>query len=111
MPASCSANDFSDTPGPRKSDQDRWDDAVAGWHRDIPGADRITFAMKRGGDVLQDLARAEHVGRRMFWFGQLELTDEWFESRWAETRAAAGERYTPAAHTWSRMRSTSAPPF
>jgi hypothetical protein len=95
--------DFSDTPGGRKSDQERWDDAVAGWQRDIPGADRITFAVIRGGDVLREMTREENAGRRMFWFGQLELTMEWFERRWTETRAIVGERYTPKAHSWSRI--------
>lgn len=95
--------DFSDTPGGRKSDQDRWDDAVAGWQRDIPGADQITFAVIRGGDVLREMTREENTGRRMFWFGQLELTMEWFGHRWAETRAIVGERYTPEAHSWSRI--------
>jgi hypothetical protein len=95
--------DFSDTPGPRKSDQDRWDDAVAGWKTDIAGASRISFAVRRGGDVLNELTRQEHAGRRMFWFGELELSDAWFNKRWAETRAVAGEQYTPEAHTRSRI--------
>ena len=95
--------DFTDTPGPRKSDQDRWDDAVASWKKDIPGASGISFAVKRGGDVLEELTREEHAGRRMFWFGKLELGDAWFNKRWAETRAVVGEQYTPDAHAPSRI--------
>jgi hypothetical protein len=95
--------DFSDTPGPRKSDQDRWDDAVAGWRTDIPGASNISFAVIRGGDVLNDLAKEEHAGRRMFWFGELELSDSWFTKRWSETKAVVGQQYTPKAHTPSRI--------
>lgn len=95
--------DFSDTPGPRKSDQDRWDDAVASWKKDIPGASNISFAVRRGGDVLQDLTREEHAGRRMFWFGELELSDAWFSKRWSETKAVVGQQYTPNAHTRSRI--------
>jgi hypothetical protein len=95
--------DFTDTPGPGKSDQDRWDDAVASWKKDIPGASSISFAVKRGGDVLEELTREEHAGRRMLWFGELELSDAWFNKRWAETRAVVGEQYTPNAHTTSRI--------
>ena len=95
--------DFTDTPGPRKSDQDRWDDAVASWKKDIPGASNISFAVRRGGDVLKELTREEHAGRRMFWLGELELSDAWFSKRWLETRAVVGEQYTPKAHTPSRI--------
>ncbi|MFF2083560.1 hypothetical protein ACFVVM_07275 [Nocardia sp. NPDC058176] len=96
--------DFTDAASVRsKSDQDRWDDAVKGWKADICGADRLTFAVIRAGDVLDTLMRPEHVGRRTYWFGALELTDDWFSQRWAEACSVAGDRYTPEADVASRI--------
>ncbi|WP_433733281.1 hypothetical protein ACQP0C_13605 [Nocardia sp. CA-129566] len=41
--------DFTDGASAKsKSDQDRWDDAVAGWKTDIVGADRLTLLESRG---------------------------------------------------------------
>lgn len=96
--------DFTDAASVKsKSDQDRWDDAVKGWKADIVGADRLTFAVRRAGDVLDTLMRPEHIGRRTYWFGALELTDDWFWQRWKEACSVAGERYTPEADTASRI--------
>lgn len=92
--------DFTDSgAGQTKSDQDRWDDAVAGWQRTVAGADRIGFRTIRAGDVLAQLARSEHAGRRDFWFGDFELSPAWFDRQVEETIAVVGDRYTPAADT------------
>jgi len=92
--------DFTDHASSKyTSDQDRWDTVVARWRQEIPGADRLDFAVVRGGDVLDRLAREEHVGRRAFWFGEVALSWEWLHRRWEEARWIAGERYTPDAHT------------
>lgn len=92
--------DFTDSgAGPTKSDQDRWDDAVAGWKQTIEGADQIEFRTIRAGDVLAQLAMAANAGRRAFWFGDFELSPEWFEKQVAETVAVVGDRYTPTADT------------
>lgn len=92
--------DFTDTgEGRRKSDQDRWDDAVKSWQESIPGAERVEFRTLRAGDVLSELARAQHSGRRAFWFGALELSDDWFARKLTDARDVAGERYTPEADT------------
>lgn len=92
--------DFTDSGAARtKSDQDRWDDAVAGWKQSVDGADRIEFRTIRAGDVLAQLATAPNAGRRAFWFGHFELSPEWFERQVAETVAVVGDRYTPTADT------------
>lgn len=92
--------DFTDTgEGKRKSDQDRWADAVQGWREAIAGAESVDFRTLLAGDVLGELARDQHSGRRAFWFGALELPDRWFDRQLEEAREVAGERYTPEADT------------
>jgi hypothetical protein len=92
--------DFTDSgAGQTKSDQDRWDNAVAGWRQTVDGADRIDFRTIRAGDVLAQLASSRHAGRRAFWFGDFELSPAWFEQQVAETIAVVGDRYTPSADT------------
>lgn len=90
--------DFTDsgTAG-TKTDQDRWDDAVARWRTDFPAASHIEFATIRAGDITAKLTLKEHAGRREYWFHGLEITDDWLKSRFAESVRAAGERYTPEA--------------
>ncbi|WP_454729514.1 hypothetical protein [Cellulosimicrobium protaetiae] len=92
--------DFTDSgTGKTKSDQDRWDDAVAGWQRTVDGADQIEFRTIRAGDVLAQLATSRNAGRRAFWFGDFELSPAWFEKQVTETVAVVGDRYTPTADT------------
>ncbi|MFE4464054.1 hypothetical protein ACFRCR_02940 [Oerskovia sp. NPDC056781] len=92
--------DFTDSgAGKTKTDQDRWDDAVAGWQRTVEGADKIEFRTIRAGDVLAQLATSRNAGRCAFWFGHFELSPEWFEKQVAETVAVVGDRYTPTADT------------
>lgn len=92
--------DFTDSgAGRAKSDQDRWDDAVAGWQQTVDGADQIAFRTIGTGDVLAQLATSRHAGRRAFWFGDFELSPAWFEKQVAETIAVVGDRYTPLADT------------
>jgi hypothetical protein len=96
--------DFTDAASGRsKSDQDRWNDAVERWKKDVEGADRLSFDIIRAGDIIDALSRTKHAGRRAYWFNELELTDDWFAQRWAEAKRVAGERYTPAADTPSRI--------
>ena len=92
--------DFTDQGSSgRKSDQSRWDEAIGRWNATIPRASAVEFHIVRGGDVLQELARDRHVGRRAFWFQEFELTPAWLDRRWREARQIVDERYTPAAHT------------
>lgn len=96
--------DFTDSGAARtKTDQDRWDEAVARWRRDFPAASRIEFATIRAGEIAARLTLKEHAGRREYWFGGLEITDEWLNDRFAESVRAAGERYTPQADSPSSV--------
>lgn len=96
--------DFTDAASHRsKSDQDRWTDAAERWKKNVVGADRLTFNIIRGADIVDALSLKKHAGRRAYWFSELELTDSWFALRWTEAEAVAGERYTPAANTPSRI--------
>jgi len=90
--------DFTDTGvGRRKSDQDRWNDKVASWKKNLNA--NLDFRVIRGGNILERLTLAEHAGRRAYWFNQLELTNDWLTRRWQEARESAGDRYTPDADT------------
>lgn len=91
--------DFTDTGNSsRKSDQDRWEDAVRKWKNLASQNEReIAFAIIRGGDIKQELVLEKHTGRRQYWFGGLELSDAWFESKLADAKAEAHDRYTPDA--------------
>lgn len=92
--------DFTDSGAAHtKSDQDRWDDAIAGWQRTVRGSDQIEFRIIRAGDILAQLATSRHAGRRTFWFGDFELSPMWFEKQVNETIDVVGDQYTPTADT------------
>ncbi|MCP2046604.1 UNVERIFIED_ORG: hypothetical protein J3D58_000676 [Paenarthrobacter nicotinovorans] len=98
--------DFTDAASKRsKSDQTRWDDAVKRWQKDVTGADRLSFDIIRAGDIVAELSRAAHAGRRAYWFRELELSEAWFKQRLSEATSVAGDRYTPEADTPSRVQS------
>ncbi|MBM4523045.1 hypothetical protein GS462_00320 [Rhodococcus hoagii] len=98
--------DFTDAASERsKSDQDRWDDAVKRWKKDVDGAARLTFGVTRAGDIVDALLRPNQAGRRAYWFGEVELTANWLSQRWTEARSVAGDRYTPEADTASKVQS------
>lgn len=98
--------DFTDSgTASTTTDQDRWDKAVARWRTEIPAASHIAFATIRAGDITAKLTLKEHAGRREYWFGGLEITDEWLKQRFAESVRVAGERYTPQADSPSAINS------
>jgi hypothetical protein len=96
--------DFTDSGlATTKTDQDRWDAAVSRWRTDVPGASGIEFATIRAGDIISTLARAEHAGRRAYWFGGVDITDDWLRNRFLESERVADKRYTPEADSASSI--------
>ena len=49
-------------------------------------------------ELIERLARTEHVGRVFFWFGQRGFDQSWFDARLREALDSAGPRYTPPVH-------------
>ncbi|HVK19991.1 MAG TPA: hypothetical protein VM677_01385 [Actinokineospora sp.] len=98
--------DFTDSGASgTKTDQDRWNDAVTRWRTDFPVARGIEFTTIRAGDITATLSLKEHAGRREYWFGGLEITDDWLKYRFAESVQVAGGRYTPEADSPSAINS------
>jgi hypothetical protein len=96
--------DFTDSGTAKTTtDQDRWGSAVASWRNDFAAARGIEFATIRAGDITAKLTLKEHAGRREYWFGGLEITDEWLRQRFVESVRVAGERYTPQADSPSSV--------
>jgi hypothetical protein len=79
----------------RRSQRDRYRDAVERWKRDVHGAARIEFDLVQESDLLDLLARPEHLGRRWFWWNQPAFSPAWLEDRFKEQWSAASERYRP----------------
>ncbi len=79
----------------RKSQRQKYEDKIATWHRDIPGAEEIEFDLVQESDLLDELAKPEHRGRRWFWWGDLVFDDNWLKSHYQQQSAAASEKYRP----------------
>ncbi|ARF75931.1 hypothetical protein B7C62_29435 [Kitasatospora albolonga] len=81
--------------GRRKSQRQKYEDKTATWKKTIPGADRIDFELVQESDLLDELSRPEHRGRRWFWWDHMVLGPDWLEQRYREQADAAGEKYRP----------------
>ncbi|NVD45328.1 ATP-binding protein [Qipengyuania atrilutea] len=89
--------DFSDgRVGKQKSQKDRWDDWVAARAAAIAPR-QIEIVPWSAFELTERLSRNTplYVGRRTYWFDAVHFGNDWFESRFAITRAALGKRYTP----------------
>ncbi|MDQ1246645.1 MAG: hypothetical protein QG597_1013, partial [Actinomycetota bacterium] len=79
----------------RKSQRQKYEDKVAAWKATIPRASEITFELVQESDLLDELAKPEHEGRRWFWWGELTLGPVWLRQRLQEQADAASEKYRP----------------
>ena len=85
--------------GGRKSAKERWDDHVAKWSN--WASDRgmtVAFIYWGSHELLERLARPEHIGRVRFWFDVRGFDAAWFTARLDEALRTAGPRYTPEIH-------------
>ena len=81
----------------QKSAMQRWHEHVAKWKS--WACDRgmiVEFHWWGASELLHRLP--EHAGLLSFWFGELRLDSDWFESRLNRAVQAAGSRYTPEIH-------------
>lgn len=79
----------------RKSQRQKYEDKVEAWRKSIPDAHRIEFDLIQESDLLDELAKPEHGGRRWFWWGDLVLSPSWLRSRYKQQSTAASEKYRP----------------
>lgn len=79
----------------RKSQRQKYEDAVASWKANIDRAERIELHLIQSSDLLDRLALPEHRGRAWFWWAEPVLTSPWLDDRLAEQADAAGDKYRP----------------
>ena len=96
----CIPRDRSDARLPNQtSEMDRWNDHVTKWQGWAKDRDmNVEFVWWGSSELIDRLSREEHAGRRYFWFGQHEFSQNWFDLRLDESVKAAGPRYTPELH-------------
>ena len=83
----------------RKSEMDRWNDHLCKWESQAQERDiNVEFVWWGSSELLDRLSREEHSGRRFFWFGQHEFSQDWFSRHLDESLSAVGPRYTPEVH-------------
>ena len=96
----CIPRDRSDGRKPNEtSEMDRWNAHVAKWQS--WARDRgmnVEFVWWGSSELIDRLSREEHTGRRFFWFGQHEFSQNWFDLHLEKSVKSAGARYTPEAH-------------
>lgn len=78
-----------------KSQWDKYQDKIVFWQQNICGADKIVFDLVQASDLLDELAKPEHQGRRWFWWDQVVFGSDWLAANYHEQADAAGERYRP----------------
>ncbi len=92
-----------DLPDARVSGQtsarQRWEQRVVKWQgwAEERGMN-VEFVWWGEHELTNILTEPRHMGRRQFWFRQIELDRDWFHHRIDEATKAAGPRYTPEIH-------------
>ena len=96
----CIPRDRSDARKPdQTSEMDKWNDRVNKWKTWALDRDmNVDFVWWGSSELIYELSREEHTGRRFFWFGQHEFSQNWFDLHLDESVEAAGPRYTPEVH-------------
>lgn len=79
----------------QKSQRQKYEDKIKTWQESIPGGDNITFELVQESDLVNELAKPEHSGRRWFWWNELVLGHDWLVQRYDQQAAAASEKYRP----------------
>ncbi|MDE2823835.1 MAG: hypothetical protein OXK79_10060, partial [Chloroflexota bacterium] len=83
----------------RKSAKERWDDRVVKWNKwACERGMSVDFVYWGSHELLERLARPEHVGRAKFWFDAPGFDATWFKARLDEALKTAGPRYTRELH-------------
>ena len=83
----------------QKSLRKWWQERVLKWTQAAAARGLVVeFDLWDETQLLSRLGRAEHAGRRWFWFRAAELSPEWVRDHVNEALAGAGPRYTPEAH-------------
>ena len=83
----------------QKSAMERWDEHVQkwnGWAQDMSRS--IEFVWWGSSELVDLLSRQRESGRLLYWFGEVEFNQAWFEDRLGEAIEAAGPRYTQKVH-------------
>lgn len=83
----------------QKSAKDKWNEHVDTWVK--LAADKgmsVEFVYWGSHELIERLARPEHVGRVRFWFDVRGFDAAWFNARLDEAVRTAGPRYTPEIH-------------
>ena len=83
-----------------RTEKQKWHDRVAKWQELASGRGRdVEFVLWGETQLLQELSRPAHVGRREFWFGDPgQFSGAWLQSRIDGAIRTAGPRYTPEIH-------------
>lgn len=82
-----------------RSAKDKWDDHVESWNRKASEQGMsVEFIYWGSHELLQRMARPEHIGLVRFWFDTRAFDKKWFETRLEGAIRTAGPRYTPEVH-------------
>lgn len=93
----CLPLDRQDPRIPRKKHfKQKWDLKVKKWKSFAKSKGRnIEFEYWGSSELLHRLALEKHAGRRYYWFGKEEFSEEWFKSKLEKSISDLDVRYTP----------------
>ncbi len=89
-----------DRADPRIEEQewfmDKWNKHVGNWTKWAEEKSMsIVYQYWGNSEIIERLSRAEHAGRRYFWFHEAEFSQQWAEQNLKTVMADAGPRYAP----------------
>ncbi len=65
----------------------------------IPAGQKVTLKVQGESEIVSALAEPKNYGLRQFFFGELEINQEWFKTRCEHALNKTKEKYDPCLHT------------
>lgn len=101
----CDLTDRSGVKRQGKTGWEHWESRVKKWKEQakLSGISDIEFQVWPSSELVNRLSTKEASGLREFFFGEVVLSDKWFQDKIVESVALLGERYHPEDHVDIRI--------
>lgn len=84
--------------GGGKTGWEHWDTHKAKWEKLVPQGKHVDFIAWTASDITDRLINPNAEGLRSYWFGDIELSERWFEDKIDLAVKSLEERYHPDDH-------------
>lgn len=94
----CDLTDRTGRQGKGKTGWEHWATHKAKWEKLVPAGNQVEFVAWTAAIITERMIRPNAEGLRSFWFGDIELSQKWFQDKLNLAIESLEERYHPEDH-------------